>query len=95
MFMVNLFGFRSTSPKALAAAADPIGPENDAWLDWAVAQADIVIAAWGNHGQLLSRAESVASRYKGRLKTLALTKSGMPGHPLYIRSDVCPSAFDS
>lgn len=84
LLMVNLFGLRSTSPLALRDAADPIGPANDAWLDRVVSNADVVVAAWGNHGSLLGRSDEVRRRFGGRLQALAMTKAGMPKHPLYI-----------
>lgn len=93
LWMVNLFAFRSTQPRALHAAADPIGPDNDAWLDRAVSAAELVVAAWGTHGSLLGRSEQVRRRFQGKLHSLSLTKSGMPGHPLYIRADTKPSPF--
>jgi hypothetical protein len=93
VWMVNLFAFRSTQPAALRSATDPIGPENDAWLERAIDAADIVIAAWGNHGHLLGRSDCVANRYRGRLHALAVTKNGMPGHPLYVRADTHPRPF--
>ena len=87
LMMVNLFGLRSTSPLALRSAADPIGPANDSWLDKVVAHADLVVAAWGNHGGLLNRSDEVRLRFRGRLQALDVTKSGMPKHPLYVAAN--------
>lgn len=93
LLMVNLFGFRSTAPAALRQVVDPIGPENDLWLDRVVAGADLVVAAWGNHGVLLNRAEFIRQRFSGKLQALAITKSGMPKHPLYIAASASPMSF--
>ena len=84
LWMVNLFAFRATKPAALKNATDPIGSQNDAWLDAAITRADIVVAAWGNHGQLDNRAKFVTAKYSTQLKTLRVTRAGMPSHPLYI-----------
>ena len=46
----NIFGFRATDPKLMRAAADPVGPGNDAAILAMAAQADRVICAWGTHG---------------------------------------------
>jgi hypothetical protein len=86
LWMLNLFAFRSTSPDKLGVITDPIGPENDAWLYDAVSKADIVVAAWGNHGNLHGRAERFLTNQAKPLQALKITKSGAPGHPLYIRS---------
>jgi hypothetical protein len=84
LVMVNLFAYRSSSPKDLRQVADPVGADNDAWILRAVEEADIVMAAWGNNGSYLGRAAEVAKRFQGRLQALRITKQGMPGHPLYI-----------
>lgn len=93
MWMVNLFAYRSTDPARLKTVVDPVGTENDKWIDFAVSQAKIVVAAWGNHGSLLARSTSIASRHGSKLKALEITQAGMPKHPLYVRGDVTPSDF--
>lgn len=90
LWMVNLFAYRSTDPKNLLAAADPIGPDNDLWLDKSIAEATLVVAAWGNQGDLLGQASRALDRYKSKLQTLGMTKSGKPRHPLYVRGDTLP-----
>lgn len=94
LLMVNLFGYRSTDPRALLTAEDPVGPDNDAWLERAVKQSDVAIAAWGNGGSLLNRGQRVAHTFAGRLQALELTKGGMPKHPLYIRQSARPVPYD-
>ncbi len=50
-YIVNLFAYRSSDPDDLLVAADPIGPEADAWivkkLGVAVAGGGQVVVAWG------------------------------------------------
>jgi hypothetical protein len=43
----NLFAFRSKNRNDLLKADDPVGPENDKYLDKLIKSADIVVAAWG------------------------------------------------
>lgn len=93
LWMVNLFAFRATKPQNMLYAIDPVGPENDLWLDRVISCADLVVAAWGNHGSLLNRSELVRNRYQGRLNALSVTARGMPGHPLYLRADALPYKF--
>ena len=85
--VLNIFAWRDTDPRKMRAAADPVGPENDATilasLDWA----DQIIAAWGTHGAHLDRGANVESllRSSGReIFHLGLSKAGHPKHPLYI-----------
>lgn len=78
----NLFAYRATEPKVMKAAADPVGPDNDEWLQRLSAQAGRVIAAWGNDGAFLERSARVRSTL-GPLHVLKLNRSGEPAHPLY------------
>lgn len=93
LWMSNLFAYRSKDPSKLATAGDPIGRDNDGWLDEVVTRADMIIAAWGNWGALLGRGEAVRERYRGKLHALRITGRGMPGHPLYIDGATRPTTF--
>lgn len=88
----NLFALQSTDPKALYAHPDPVGPENDQWITRSLRAADLVIAAWGNHGDHLGRGDAVLRRLAKRTEVhvLGLNKGGQPKHPLYLRSDTRP-----
>ncbi len=75
LVMANLFAFRATDPKAMKAAADPVGPENDAWLrklateeydteigrmsEGEPGESNLLIAAWGIHGGFQDRDKAV------------------------------------
>ena len=85
--VTNIFAWRDTDPRKMRAAADPVGPENDAAILEGVRWADQVIAAWGTHGAHLDRGPAVETllRNTGQpLFHLGLTKDGHPKHPLYI-----------
>lgn len=91
--VTNIFAWRDTDPRAMRAATDPVGPENDAAIlagsDWA----DRTICAWGAHGAHLDRGPDVGRllRQAGhRLYHLGLTQAGHPKHPLYIGYAVGP-----
>lgn len=83
LVMANLFALRSTSPKMLKAVADPVGPDNDAWLDRLWAGSTIRVGAWGNWGKVNGRGELVATKYPD-LECYGVTASGEPRHPLYL-----------
>ena len=89
----NLFAFRSTDPAALKKCQDPIGPDNDHWLDHIASEADILIAAWGNHGILRGRDVIVREKYRGKLNMLRVSKNGHPSHPLYLPESLLPVIF--
>ena len=85
--VVNLFALRSTNPAALETAADPIGPENDAYLAQAIqGHSGIVIAAWGAHAIARARGEALNAKY-GPFLCLGTTLGRAPRHPLYVRAD--------
>jgi hypothetical protein len=93
LVVVNLYGYRATDPRALARAADPIGPANDQHIAAAVAEAELVICAWGAHGKRRGQVVGlslVAAGMRDKLHALALTKTGAPRHPLYLRADLRP-----
>ena len=85
--VTNIFAWRATDPRDMRAAADPIGPDNDATLDEGADWADRIIAAWGIHGAHQDRGLAVAARLAQGTKPLyhlGLSKAGHPKHPLYL-----------
>lgn len=93
LIVTNLFAFRATDPREMKAAADPVGRENDAAIVAAAKESDLVIAAWGNHGFHLGRADVVRAALcsqRVRLKCLRVSKSGHPAHPLYLPYELEP-----
>lgn len=99
--VVNLFAFRSPSPAAMKAAADPTGPDNDAYLARVFLSASAwgvpVVAAWGAHGSFKNRDRRVYEIAKGQgvlLSCLGVTKDGAPRHPLYLPNDATLRGWD-
>jgi hypothetical protein len=88
--MVNLFAYRSTDPQHMLAVEDPVGPENDAWLEKIRDAAGLVVAAWGTHGVHNDRDSQVRKLFGDRLHYLKLNSKGQPGHPLYLPSHLTP-----
>ncbi|MDE0591105.1 DUF1643 domain-containing protein [Halocynthiibacter sp. C4] len=93
--VANIFAWRDTDPRKMRAAADPVGPENDAAILEGCAWADTIICAWGTHGAHLNRGEAVAKLLQGQtLYHLGLSKAGHPKHPLYISYSVQPEPWN-
>jgi hypothetical protein len=90
--LANLFAYQATDPRKLKAASDPVGPENDHWLNRLADEAGVIIAAWGIHGGFMGQ-DSVAMDWLGDLRCLGLTKCGKPRHPMYLSSDRRPAPF--
>lgn len=83
LIMTNLFSWRATDPRAMKAADDPVGPQNDDWLRRLAPVAHVRVAAWGVHGSWSERAKHVAA-ILSNLYCLGTTKGGDPRHPLYL-----------
>lgn len=87
----NLYAYRATDPRQLLRATDPVGVENDHWLDWLAQRANEVIVAWGGLAQPYDdRARRVLELVEfqcGTAYCLGQTKALHPRHPLYVRAD--------
>ena len=101
LLVLNLFAIRATDPRAMLAASDPVGPENDAHLIAALNQAKKlglpVLAAWGAHGGHQGRDFHVLHKLVDGVdwRCLGRTHHGHPKHPLYVPSNTCHQGFGS
>lgn len=101
--VVNAYALRSTDPRALAKAADPVGPDNDAAIAAvltanAAAGVNQAVIAWGSHAmvRLTGRGRQVLDLLRAQQVTpmcLGMTSSGFPRHPLYLRADTALVPF--
>ena len=92
LILANLFALRSTDPRGLFDADDPIGRWNDRWLNRLSDRASLLVAAWGVRGGFRGRDKVVADRLP-EMHCLGTTKDGYPRHPLYLRADARPVPF--
>ena len=89
LIVTNIFAYRNTSPDEMKAAADPVGPGNDAAIVRAARQSALVVCAWGNHGLFLdrsSRVKELLKKQKIQMHALRVNAGGEPAHPLYLPS---------
>lgn len=97
LFVCNIFALKSTDPKELYKADDPVGPRNDSTLLDLMKMSDLVITAWGNHGAYRDRGHTVLHTflpdYSKKMAHLGLSKSLQPLHPLYLSRDVVPIKY--
>lgn len=86
MVILNAFAWRSTDPKGMLSAPDPIGPLNDSTIDKTIQRSDViaVIAGWGCHGKHMDRDKQIIDMAAGKLQTLRINKDGTCAHPLYL-----------
>lgn len=79
----NLFAWRTAEPRLLKQAAEPLGPDNPAWLDSLAGAAARILVCWGREGGHRARDRWFAARHAG-LWCLRTNQDGSPTHPLYI-----------
>jgi hypothetical protein len=88
LWVVNLFALRSSSPDMLHIMKDPVGPDNDKWINWAVSQSTQPVVAWGRNARHWPERTNYVLEYLRRirmpLRCLGLTKDGYPKHPCRI-----------
>lgn len=94
--MTNLFALRATDPQDMKAHPDPIGYDNDDWLESLSQHAGVIIAAWGKDGKHMHRGVRVKLRLNNPiscLHCLGLNSDGSPKHPLYLKKSATWIAF--
>lgn len=87
LIVVNLFAYRTKSPRRMMAELEPVGAGNDDAITSAALSAGMVVCAWGIHGTHLGRGEEV----RRLLQSIGCTpmalgrseKNGEPLHPLF------------
>lgn len=89
MTVVNLFARRATDPRDLIAASDRGDGQiaDEQILHECCDEEALVVCAWGVHGTLTDRDQTVISlleRAGVKMHALGLTKGGHPRHPLYL-----------
>ena len=90
LLVLNLYAYRSTNPKALRDAADPIGELNDAVTVRVLAALHgtgrPVVCAWGANADpgRARRAVQLIRDAGHQPVCLGRTSSGQPRHPLYV-----------
>ena len=95
LIMLNLFAWRSPEPKELRVVEDPIGSENDYFLEMIAKPCRRILCAWGKDGDIDDRDLAVLKLLQGReLVALKVSeKTGQPWHPLYVSYETKPVAY--
>ena len=94
MAMLNLFAFRATDPRDMKKMATPVGPLNDAAIEYSLKTFGKVVACWGNHGKFKDRSDFIRRRASDHcIEKFGLTKLGEPQHPLYLSADTKPTLW--
>ena len=89
VYTANLFAWRATDPREMKCAKNPVGPHNDMVIRELAGRAERIIAAWGNDGAFMNRADAVRELLP-ELHYLKRNRSGQPAHPLYLPKGLKP-----
>lgn len=92
--VVNLFAYRTSKPSELRTAEAPVGDRNDEVLRDVCDEAELVVAAWGAHGEYRDRAIEVSEMLDVELQALGTTKGGHPLHPSRQPAGIEPEPWD-
>jgi len=90
MFVVNLFAWRSTNPRALTTAADPVGPLNNQVISDLAFYVKEAVVAWGAKKIVVERGaevQRILQRSHRGIWCLRKTQDGRPEHPLFVPSE--------
>lgn len=87
LVVVNLFAWRSTDPRELRTASDPVGPQNWAWIRSSMEKSERTVAAWGAGVEPVAHLRDQVENGDEQVWCLGTTKDGHPRHPLYVRAD--------
>jgi hypothetical protein len=96
VIIANLFALRSTDPKALTVAADPVGPDNRTTLLGLCCHRPVV-AAWGANAEHHALAPQAGwariMLADADTRCFGTTSHGSPRHPLYLPADARLESF--
>lgn len=85
---VNAYALRSTDPNGLRKVSDPLGPDNNQWIERASKDAETFVVCWGAHCSLIRQKEiGRMLAWRPGVYSFGVTKHGRPKHPLFLRVD--------
>jgi hypothetical protein len=94
LIVLNAFAYRSTDKQGLLRVADPVGPDNDAWIGEIARHAGRVIVGWGQPPKPLRGRGAEVARILAEAGAspvcLGVNADGSPRHPLYISRSAKP-----
>lgn len=92
IIMGNIFAYRTSSTDEMKRAEDPIGRENDAWLNRLSEQADIIVAMWGNLGDFRNRSAEVCDMFPD-LMCFSINATDQPHHTRGLPDGITPIPY--
>ena len=85
--ITNLYGYITPDPKELKTIQDPVGIENNTWIENMKNACSKILCIWGNNADQ-EIIDQVLPKIKSKAYTIGLTKSGRPRHVLHTKKDL-------
>jgi len=97
VILVNLFAVRDKKPSIVDNQSNPVGPNNEKYLQRFADEVDCAIAAWGNaEAEYPERVQQVKDIVNRDLWAIYLTEEGYPKHlSRYSKKKVNPVLYYS
>lgn len=81
--LVSLFARKELSGDRPSTSFEPVGPENDLWIERVCRESDIIIAAWGDFPEVGKRSRDVLNLINDLdVFAIQLNRNATPTHPL-------------
>jgi hypothetical protein len=95
LYVGNLYSLRAVDPKTLLKVSKFNHRDNYKHLVSMVQQCQLVVCAWGNYPIIkkLGITLNVFNHLEQKLYCIALSKTGTPKHPLYLKNSLTPIPF--
>lgn len=91
LIKINKFAHVATDVRGLATVADPIGPDNDRYIEEAIREADVFVPCWGPLSKLPKRLRNrwrdvlaIAERVGKPILCFGTAGDGQPRHTLTL-----------
>lgn len=96
--VVNLFAYIATNPRELYQADNPVGLENNSYIQISTNRAKLIVLAWGANDYVRKnrdREQEVLALISAqqKLHCLKLTKYGYPHHPVRLSKKLIPIIY--
>jgi hypothetical protein len=86
LVIVNLFALVSRGSEGVPMGAEPVGPDNDKWLQEVAAVSHLIVGAWGDYPGIGPRVRAVLGQLKDfDIHCVQANSNGSPRHPLAWR----------
>jgi hypothetical protein len=89
VYVGNLYAFRSTDPKLLKSAENPIGDDNITHIQHMISLTTMVVYAWGNN----QKEPDWLYKLVDTPYCIDVSIKKIPKHPLYLKGDLQPKLF--